>query len=160
MGKKNKKTERKTTGVKQHRHNPGTKGLRTKKLGPLWAIRQYNSKDENGVDRISSYEVRVPVRAMWNSDLISSKQKELGLPEPFDSLYLEWADELRDYAEENTSTECAIKIERTPISNDKYRYEVIKVFVDKEIDDEILLTVESSFNHNFGPTGKFKKKRG
>ncbi len=144
---------------KQRRHNSATRGARTKKLGPLWAIRQYKEKDEEGKERIKTYDIRVPIGVAWDSDLISKKSKELGLPEPYDSLHLDWADELREYVDEHSVTgKYGSKIEREPLDNGRYEYKVIKVFTDKTKKDELLLTIESPFNHNFVSTGKFKKK--
>jgi len=133
----------------QHKHNRNTRGINTKRQGVLWARRKFI--DEN--NKVQKYEIRVPVGSQWDEERLSKKARENGLPEPFDALHLEWADELREYAEDINGV-----VERETLSSGRYNYALI--IKDAAGDDEIVFEIESSQNLNFGRPKKFKKKKG
>lgn len=157
MGKQAKKKDPKLKGDKQRRHNRGTKGNNSRKRGPLWCIRQYKTKDEDDKEVTKVTEIRVPLGVGWNPDLLTKKFREAGLPEPYDALHLDWADEMREYVLElNDQDGVRAKIERTNLDNGRYNYEVIRKIDNSK--EEILWSIESHQNLNFGPAGKFTKK--
>lgn len=156
MGKQAKKKDPKLKGT-QKKHNPSTRGVNTTRQGPLWAVRQYKSKDDEGNTVIKSREVRVPVNTVWNPELMSKKAIEQGLPEPFDALHLDWANEMREHVSElNADEGVRAKVERTNLPNGRYNYAVVRKF--DTGDEEVLYSIESDQNLNFGPAGKFSKK--
>jgi hypothetical protein len=158
MGKQAKKKDPKLKADKQRRHNRGTKGNNSRKRGPLWSIRQYKTKDEDGKEVTKVAEVRVPLGVGWNPELLGKKVREQGLPEPYDALHLDWADEMREYVHELSDQEgVRAKVTRTNLDNGRYNYEVIRKVGND--DEEVLWSIESHQNLNFGSAGKFSKKR-
>lgn len=158
MGKQAKKKDPKLKGNKQRRHNAGTKGNNTRKRGPLWCIRQYKVKDKEGKEVTKVTEVRVPFGVGWNPELIGKKAREQGLPEPYDALHLDWSDEMREYVLElNDQEGIRAKVKRTNLDNGRYNYEVIRKIDNGN--EEILWSIESHQNLNFGSAGKFSKRK-
>ena len=158
MGKQAKKKDPKLKGKAQRRHNRNTKGVNTRKQGPLWSLRQYKTKDEDGKSVTRVEQIRVPLNVGWNPELMGKKAREQGaLPEPYDALHLVWADEMSDYVMEiNDEDGVRAKIKRSNLDNGHYLYEVIKKV--GNADEEILWSIESSKNLNFGSTGKFSRR--
>ena len=157
MGKQAKKQDSKPKG-NQRKHNRSTKGNNSRKRGPLWSLRQYKHKDkETGKESIKTQEIRVPLGVGWNPELLGKKAREHGLPEPFDALHLDWADEMRDYVSElNDQEGIRAKVKRTNLSDGRYNYEVLRK-IDNG-DEETLWSIESHQNLNFGTSGKFSKR--
>ena len=157
MGKQAKKKDAKLKG-NQKNHNRSTKGVNTSKMGPLWALRQYKTKDEEGKEVIKTAKIRVPLGVGWNPELMGKKAREHGLPEPYDSLHLKWEDEMVEYVNElNDQDGVRAKVRRVNLPDGRYNYEVVKKVGNEE--EEILWSIESHHNLNFGSAGKFTKKR-
>lgn len=106
MGKQAKKKQKTEAQLKgQKRHNAGTRGVNTKKLGALWAIRQVPlrnkkgevKKDDEGNVLTREVEVRVPVDAGY--DMFAKYDKNS--PEPFDSCTLDWRQEVMEFCADN-----------------------------------------------------------
>lgn len=159
MGKQAKKKDPKLKSGEQRKHNRSTKGNNTRKRGPLWSLRQYKHKHkETGKESIKTAEIRVPLGVGWNPELLGKKAREHGLPEPFDALHLDWADEMREYATElNDQEGISAKVRRINLPDGWYNYEVVRKVFDG--DEEILWSIKSKQNLNFGSAGKFTKKR-
>lgn len=157
MGKQAKK-DSKLKG-EQRKHNRATKGNNTHKRGPLWSIRQYKTKDKDGKEVTKVAEVRVPLGIGWNPELLGKKAREQGLPEPYDALHLDWSDEMREYVLElNDQDGVRVKITRTNLDNGRYNYEIIRKDNDNG-KEEVLWSIESHQNLNFGSAGKFSRRK-
>lgn len=158
MGKQAKKKDSKLKGEKQRRHNSNTKGNNSRKRGPLWSLRQHKTKDKDGKEVIKIVEIRVPPGVGWDAELLTKEVREKGLPEPYDALHLDWVDEMREYVLELSDKDgIRVRIKRTNLDNGRYNYEVIRK--DDNSKEEVLWSIESHQNLNFGSAGKFAKKR-
>jgi hypothetical protein len=109
MGKQAKKKVDVLGKTTNKRHNKATKGSNTRRQGPVWSHRQKllkdskgkTLKDDDGNDRFETYQVRVPHRAQW--DPFDKQRYGDYAQEPFDSLQLDWVEELTEYALEKSA---------------------------------------------------------
>ena len=96
MGKQAKKKE-KVGNSNQRKHNSNTKGCNTNKRGALWAVREYKNKaGEVKVEHV--FVPHNPQYDPWDKDRSRDRAQE-----PFDSLYLDWRQELMEYAADNNA---------------------------------------------------------
>jgi len=106
----------KTSNLKQRVHNRLTRGMNTKKRGPLWAIRKYKTKNDNGEEVEREYRVYVPVRTFldpWDKKTYTDAQ------EPLDSLGLDWQEEFQHYAAEHNA-----RIGKRKLEDGRYQHVV------------------------------------
>ncbi len=155
MGKQAKKKNKSEAEIaKQRRHNRSTKGVNTRKQGSLWALRQHKVKNDENKDVIEIEQIRVPYDAMWNP-FDSTRYGEYA-QEPFDSLSLNWVEEIQHYAIENEA-----KLDTVTLANGKYLHKVIKQNKDSKVADEVLFQIETSsrlLNNNRGPRRRSRRK--
>lgn len=137
MGKQAKKKEKSDVqSNNQRRHNSSTRGINGKKRGPLWAIRSFKTKNEDGKEVTETYEVRVPYRARWNP---FDKSRFLpGAQEPFDALQLDWRVEINHFMANKNARIGSITLEDGTYLHRVYKGDSV------QNPDEILLEVQSA----------------
>lgn len=126
MGKQAKKKQKTETQAKtQKNHNSNTRGVNTKKRGPLWSIRQVPIRDKKGAVQkdkdgnvlTTEHRIEVPVGARY--DMFSKIDKNA--PEPFDSLALDWRQEIMEFAADNNA-----RIARIDVGDGVFLYQVYR----------------------------------
>lgn len=139
MGKQAKKKE-KTEGVRQKRHNPNTRGT-VKNAGPIWAVREFKYR-ENGEEFTDIREVRVPPNTQW--DPFNKQKFSRDAEEPFDSLRLDWREELMHYvASFETSGEEKVKVGSITLDEGGYLH---RVYIGDNVEEpeKILFEIRSN----------------
>jgi len=150
MGKQAKKKEKNESQVtQQRRHNPATRGVNTFKKGVVWALREIKKGDE-----VEVYEVVVPRdtgfnphdknRGAYRAAFVRNGKMEIAWKtnknahEPFDSMALDWREEMMHYAVDNNA-----RIGRKNLPNGKFLY---RVFQGGSIDkpDILFFEIESA----------------
>ena len=131
---------------KENRHNSSTRGVNTKKKGALWATRKALVKDKNTKEvKEVNVEVRVPPNSLYNPELLSMKN----LPEPFDSIQLDWADELASYVADSS-----LKLYREALEDGLFEYKVC------DERGNLIFSVISSRNAFIDSRPRRKRRRG
>ena len=103
------------TNNNQKKHNSSTKGINTSRRGPLWSIRKALLKNrKTGETKEINVEVRVPPNTLYDPELGRNKN----LPEPFDAIKLDWAEEVAGYLLDG------YKLEKKPLEDGRFEYRV------------------------------------
>jgi len=173
QAKKKQKTEAQSKGQKTH--NRATRGVNTKRKQIVWETRQETYKDKDGNEKTRMVKVTYPNNLLWdwsrthdavvNDDGITQlmrrkPEKQKPLPAPLDTLLDNtWEEDLSQYAEEHSA-----KVERTPLGNGVFRYEVWRNEYSKMTNKHercVLLTVDSprSVHKPIKRKRKFSRKR-
>lgn len=151
QAKKKQKSEAQAAGQKTH--NRATRGINTKRKGALWARRFVKSKDEEGNEVELPYDIFVPPRTMWDP-WDRSRNDERRTDEPFDSLHLDWREEMMHYAAEINA-----HIGRLPLGDGVFLYRVYYGNNPRE-PKEVLFEVESSRSFTLERSPRRKPKAG
>lgn len=158
MGKQAKKKQKTEAQAKaQKRHNRGTRGINTKRRPCVWDTRQEIYKDSDGNEKERTVKVTYPPYLQWDWSRIydavvddegrtrlmrRKPDKQKPLPSPLDTLLEDtWETDLNDYAERHKA-----KVERTPIGDGIFRYEVWRNEINKRTNKperKVILAVDS-----------------
>lgn len=163
MGKQAKKSEKSDAKTEnQQRHIRATRYTCSKRRHFVW-----ESVQKNG----DVHEVTYPYNTQWDWSLthdavkledgitkLMIKKPRPNLWEPFDRLMDDWTDNLMGFVEYHKA-----KVNREILDNGRFRYIVYVNYIDgsapKGKAREVLLTVESSKNLNFGSSRRRRKKK-
>lgn len=130
----------------QKNHNKATKGVNSRKRGPLWAVRRAIVRNKKtGEEREVSYQIRVPHNTLYNPELVGRKN----LPEPFDALKLDWVDELAHYLANSS-----YKLYRETIDEGLFEYRV------RNEEGDLIFSLISSRNAFIENKPRRRRKRG
>ncbi|HUS89615.1 MAG TPA: hypothetical protein VMW91_09660 [Desulfosporosinus sp.] len=133
-------------GKTNRNHNRATKGNNTRKKGALWSIRKAIVRNKKtGDTREVDVEIRVPYDAQYDPFINIRKE----MPEPYDSLSLDWADETLAYITENNA-----KLYKELLPCGKFEYKV------RDESGNLIFSVISERNAFMEPRPRRKRRRG
>ena len=161
MGKQAKKKQKSETQVQgQQRHNRATRGMNTRRRGTLWAVREVPKRDKKGVVQkdedgnvlVQTYNVYVPPRVGWDIWDKAKNDPKKAL-EPFDSLHLDWREEMMEFAADNNA-----RIGKIDLGEGVFLY---RVFRGSNVlkPDEVFFEVQSSKKFTLERERKRKRVR-
>ena len=159
MGKQAKKKQKSDAqNANQQHHNRATRGINTRKRGSVWAIRKYKLKDKEGKvvkdkegkDVERSLEVMVPPRTLYDP-WDQNKNDPRKAAEPFDSLHLDWREEMMHYAADNNA-----RIGRIVLDNGEFLY---RVFQGENVDEPDKVFFEMQSARKFVDVRSKKRRR-
>lgn len=101
MGKQAKKKV-KSGETNQKTHNKGTRGINTKRKGVLWSIRRRKVKNKDGEETEVRENIFVPPNTLYDP-FDKNKNDRRKAIEPFDSLHLDWREEMMEFAADNNA---------------------------------------------------------
>ena len=101
MGKQAKKKQ-KDASSNQKTHNRSTRGINTKRKGVLWAIRRRKVKNKDGEEKEVKEKVFIEPNTFYDP-FDKNKNDRRKAVEPFDSLHLDWREEIMEYAADNNA---------------------------------------------------------
>lgn len=103
MGKQAKKKQKsEAQSGNQKNHNRATRGINSKRRGAVWSIKRYKAKDEDGKEVERKHYVTIPVGTLWDP-WDPNKNDRRKATEPFDSLHLDWREQMMEYAADNNA---------------------------------------------------------